>query len=420
MARARGQQPREFVLTLWGGHTAFGGATPTPATSALIAVRRADREPPARGGVLRAGPAGGLGEPGRAAPVVRLPDQRVRRRSSTSSPACRSTAATCSRRPCGPSTKNRHTGTVAAGWVRAPRRGRRLRVGAAAAAHAGRQPDLVDVVWAALIGAFLWSGASAAVRGGRSQKAVGQLTLATVGRRAVGRRPHRVDRARGCPRGGGRCRRGRDPLARRPTGRLRRPRGRGRRSPPTSPARRPSPPSRSRCRSVPSSTARSSGRRSSRAVGRGDRHSPVVAARGRTVGWSAWSARSGRRRRHPRLDSGTVTPTRRPPPPGRPAARPLPRGRPRAAHRPARPAAHDHAGRAEPRSTRTAATSGHDAAASARRRAPSCATRPASSTSRCVRCSPTTCCRCRAARPSSTPRTRARSSRWRTSTRVPG
>ena len=38
MARARGQQPREFVLTLWGGHTAFGGATPTPASSALIAV----------------------------------------------------------------------------------------------------------------------------------------------------------------------------------------------------------------------------------------------------------------------------------------------------------------------------------------------------------------------------------------------
>ena len=41
MARARGQQPREFVLTLWGGHTAFGGATPTTAMRpAMRACRR--------------------------------------------------------------------------------------------------------------------------------------------------------------------------------------------------------------------------------------------------------------------------------------------------------------------------------------------------------------------------------------------
>ncbi|SFB27623.1 site-2 protease family protein [Cellulomonas marina] len=38
VARSRGQQPHEFVLTLWGGHTSFGGASPTPLTSALVAV----------------------------------------------------------------------------------------------------------------------------------------------------------------------------------------------------------------------------------------------------------------------------------------------------------------------------------------------------------------------------------------------
>jgi hypothetical protein len=83
-------------------------------------------------------------------------------------------------------TKNRHTGTVAAGWV-----GRVVAVAVFAWALVvpvmqGRQPQIFDVVWAALIGAFLWSGASAAVRGGRSQKAVGLLTVASVGRRAVG------------------------------------------------------------------------------------------------------------------------------------------------------------------------------------------------------------------------------------------
>src|SRR4029079_8473882 len=50
----------------------------------------------------------------------------------------------------------------------------------------GRQPSFSGVIWAALIGAFLWSGASAAVRGGRTQKAVQKLTLASIGRPAVG------------------------------------------------------------------------------------------------------------------------------------------------------------------------------------------------------------------------------------------
>ena len=80
MARARGQQPREFVLTLWGGHTAFGGATPTPAEQRARRRRRPDRQPacsppgssPVAQGVETNSLVGLLR-------LVRVPHQRVRR-----------------------------------------------------------------------------------------------------------------------------------------------------------------------------------------------------------------------------------------------------------------------------------------------------------------------------------------------------
>jgi Zn-dependent protease len=185
MARARGQQPREFVLTLWGGHTAFGGATPTAASSALIAV---------------VGPVANLLLGAGFLAIAQGVDERSLVGLLVWS-ACLTNAfvGLFNLVPGLPLdggylleaavwgvTKNRHTGTVAAGWV-----GRVVALSVFAWAlllplASGRQPDLYDVVWGALIGAFLWSGASAAVRGGRTQKAVGLLTVASVGRRAVG------------------------------------------------------------------------------------------------------------------------------------------------------------------------------------------------------------------------------------------
>ena len=103
----------------------------------------------------------------------------------------------------------------------------------------------------------------------------------------------------------------------------------------------------------------------------------------------------------------------------RPPPRPASGGRPGAAHRPQGPAAHDHAGaRASEFHTHRGCLRHDDLIG--RPRARWSATPPASSTSRCGRCSPTTSCRCRAARPSSTPRTPARSSRWPTSSRARG
>ncbi|WP_421733494.1 site-2 protease family protein [Cellulomonas sp.] len=185
MARARGQQPREFVLTLWGGHTAFGGATPTPGSSALIAV---------------VGPVANLVLAGGFLAIAQGVDERslvgllIWSGCLTNAfvglfnlvPGLPLDGGYLLEAAVWGATKNRHTGTVAAGWV-----GRVVAVLVFAWAlllplALNRQPELSDVVWGALIGAFLWSGASAAVRGGRTQKAVGQVTVTSVGRRAIG------------------------------------------------------------------------------------------------------------------------------------------------------------------------------------------------------------------------------------------
>ena len=195
MARARGQQPREFVLTLWGGHTAFGGATPTPASSALIAVV---------GPIANLLLAAGFLAVAQGVETNSLVGLLVWSGCLTNAfvglfnlvPGLPLDGGFLLEAAVWAVTKNRHTGTVAAGWV-----GRVVAVGVFAWALVlplvqGRQPEIYDVVWAALIGAFLWSGASAAVRGGRTQKAVGLITVASVGRRGDRGRAHRVARAR--------------------------------------------------------------------------------------------------------------------------------------------------------------------------------------------------------------------------------
>lgn len=185
MARARGQQPREFVLTLWGGHTSFGGVAPTPLTSVLVAI---------------VGPLSNLAFAGLFTVAAhQVGTGSVGGLLLWSGAVSNGFLGLFNLIPGLPLdggwvleavvwgiSKNRHTGTVVAGWV-----GRLVAVGVLAWALvipllSGQQPQLTDVMWSALIGAFLWSGASAAVRGGRSQKAVTQVSLATVGRRAVG------------------------------------------------------------------------------------------------------------------------------------------------------------------------------------------------------------------------------------------
>ena len=185
VARARGQQPHEFVLTLWGGHTSFGGAAPTPATSALVAAvgplanlllagaflaAAQSVDPWSVAGLLLYSGAISNGFVGvfNLIPGLPLDGGRVLEAVVWAI------------------TKSRHTGTVAAGWT-----GRVVAVLLFAWALVwplvqGVQPDLVNVVWTVFIAAFLWAGATASVRSGRTQRAVHGLTVASVASPAVG------------------------------------------------------------------------------------------------------------------------------------------------------------------------------------------------------------------------------------------
>lgn len=180
VARARGQQPHAFVLTLWGGHTTFGGAAPTPATTALVAIvgplanivlavlflvaGRAVGGDVLLGMLLLSGAvANGFVAAFNLVPGLPLDGGRVLEAGVWAV------------------TGDRHRGTVVAGWA-----GRLVAVGVVLVALgnpllAGRTPDLVTIAWAALVGAFLWSGASGAIRGARTGRAVDALTVQRVG-----------------------------------------------------------------------------------------------------------------------------------------------------------------------------------------------------------------------------------------------
>ncbi|MFC4617052.1 site-2 protease family protein [Cellulomonas algicola] len=184
VARARGQQPREFVLTLWGGHTTFGVAAPTPGTNALVALAGPVANLVLAGAFLGAANAVGTRQllglllfagafsNGFVGLFNLLPGLPLDGGAILQSAVWAAT-------------RSRHTGTVVAAWC-----GRVVAVGVFAWAFVfpfvqGGQPDLTDAVWGALIGAFLWTGASGAMRGARAQHAVEQLSLASVGRPAA-------------------------------------------------------------------------------------------------------------------------------------------------------------------------------------------------------------------------------------------
>ena len=184
VARSRGHRVDELALTLWGGHTAYSGAVRRPLDSALVAV---------------VGPLTNLALA--AAFWIAFQAQTV-----ASVPALLLYAGAFSNAFVGAfnllpglpldggqvlesvvwaATGSRTTGTVAAGWV-----GRA--VGAAVVAGAllwpltqGRQPDLIVVMWAALIGAFLWSGASEAMRAGRRRESLSRLDVRSLAITAV-------------------------------------------------------------------------------------------------------------------------------------------------------------------------------------------------------------------------------------------
>ncbi|EYR64624.1 peptidase M50 [Actinotalea ferrariae CF5-4] len=185
MARRVGVPVQELAVTLLGGHTRMGAAAPSPGSSALVAVSGPVvnlvlgavawllAAPAAPGGVAwlvlsAAALANVFVGAFNLVPGLPLDGGRV-----LEALVWRVTG-------------DRVRGTVVAGWV-----GRLVAVGVLAwmllrPLLQGVQVSLLSVVWAALVGAFLWSGADQAVRAARSERTVEALVVARLMRPAVG------------------------------------------------------------------------------------------------------------------------------------------------------------------------------------------------------------------------------------------
>jgi Zn-dependent protease/CBS domain-containing protein len=82
-------------------------------------------------------------------------------------------------------TGRRHSGVVAAAYV-----GRGVAVlvlflPALLGLARGRQPDLIDLIWGALLASFIWSGATQALQAGRLQQRIPGLSARALTRRAI-------------------------------------------------------------------------------------------------------------------------------------------------------------------------------------------------------------------------------------------
>ncbi|MFE6235024.1 site-2 protease family protein [Cellulosimicrobium sp. NPDC057862] len=184
VARARGQHVTELAVTLWGGHTAYSGTSARPLDGFLISVV---------GPLTNLALAVVFWVAFLAQPTFTVPALLLYAGAFANAfagffnllPGLPLDGGQILESAVWAATGSRTKGTVAAGWV-----GRAVAVGVVAWALVwpltlGRQPDLWTVAWAALIGAFLWSGAGQAITVGRSREAVSGLSVRGLARPAV-------------------------------------------------------------------------------------------------------------------------------------------------------------------------------------------------------------------------------------------
>lgn len=176
VARLRGVGVQEISVTILGGHTHLRSAALTPGTSALVAV---------------AGPLVNLAIGGAAwAAWTLLAVDGVVGLLILSIAVTNGFVGLLNLLPGLPldggrvleaavwsATGRQWSGTLAAGWI-----GRVLAIGVVAVAVVlplieGTTPDLFTVVWAAVVGAFLWTGATEAVRAGHADRVVQGLSV---------------------------------------------------------------------------------------------------------------------------------------------------------------------------------------------------------------------------------------------------
>nr|WP_194719764.1 site-2 protease family protein [Cellulosimicrobium arenosum] len=184
VARARGQHVTELAVTLWGGHTAYSGSSARPLDGFLISVV---------GPLTNLALAVVFWFSFQAQPTFTVPALLLYAGAFSNAfvgffnllPGLPLDGGQILESAVWAVTGSRTRGTVAAGWV-----GRVVAVGVVAWAllwplTVGVRPDLWTVAWAALIGAFLWSGAGQAIRAGRSREAVSGLSVRGLARPAV-------------------------------------------------------------------------------------------------------------------------------------------------------------------------------------------------------------------------------------------
>ncbi|SKC70499.1 site-2 protease family protein [Krasilnikoviella flava] len=175
VARARGHRVTELAVTLWGGHTAYTGSGARPLDGALVAVV---------GPLTNLALAAAFWVAYQLQPAATVPSMLLFAGAFSNAfvgifnllPGLPLDGGQVLESIVWGATGSRARGTLAAGWV-----GRAVAVGVLAWALLwplleGRSPSLVTAMWAALIGAFLWSGAGDAIKGARARARVAGLT----------------------------------------------------------------------------------------------------------------------------------------------------------------------------------------------------------------------------------------------------
>ncbi|MGW2090923.1 site-2 protease family protein [Promicromonospora sukumoe] len=184
VARARGQNVTELAITIWGGHTAYTGGLGRPLDGFLVAVV---------GPLTNLALAGGFWVAFQASPVMNVPTLLLWAGAVSNAfvgvfnllPGLPLDGGQILESLVWQVTGKRSTGTIAAGWV-----GRVVAVGVLLWALVvpllqGATPVLTTVLWSALIGAFLWAGAGAAISNGRRREAIAALAAGRLAHPAL-------------------------------------------------------------------------------------------------------------------------------------------------------------------------------------------------------------------------------------------
>lgn len=176
-ARRAGARPREYAITFWGGHTAFDRELPTPATSAWVSAAGPLTN------LLIAAVVWGVTE---VVDPVSAPARLLLLGALVSNvfvgafnllPGTPLDGGRVLEALVWAITGNRYTGVVAAAWGGRVIAGVLVAVVVGGPLLRGERVDLFTVVWAALLGGVLWSGASQALQQARVQQSVADLDL---------------------------------------------------------------------------------------------------------------------------------------------------------------------------------------------------------------------------------------------------